>query len=175
MKMRLSLLVIIAVMAAACAAAPRQRPYYGGDTDNGAGTLTAARKYLEGRWNMLSYQVMPSGQAPIKIDGEGVLNYDGFGNMTIEVRVKPPQVELLDRAGLPSDNGVLSSNGRTVVDMKTHTLTFVLEDQPTFVPPSGPLAFNRPRHWDVKGNVLTLTTKDDRGKTVSVSTWQKMP
>jgi hypothetical protein len=33
---------------------------------------------------------------------------------------------------------------------------------------------SRPRHWQVDGNVLTLTTKDDAGKPVSVSKWRKI-
>ena len=33
---------------------------------------------------------------------------------------------------------------------------------------TGPLAMNRPRHWQVEGNLLTLTTKDDAGNVASV-------
>jgi hypothetical protein len=49
----------------------------------------------------------------------------------------------------------------------------VIEGQP--VAGSGPLAPSRPRHWQVDGNVLTLTTKDDAGNAVSVGRWQKVP
>ena len=37
----------------------------------------------------------------------------------------------------------------------------------------GPLAPNRPRHWDVSGDVLTLTIKDDSGAPVAISRWKK--
>ena len=40
--------------------------------------------------------------------------------------------------------------------------------------PSGPLALNRKRYWVVEGNVLTLTTKADDGKDLSVAKWQKV-
>ena len=51
------------------------------------------------------------------------------------------------------------------------TLTYVLADQP----PSGtgPLAINRPRHWQVEGTLLTLTTQDETGKPLSVGRWRK--
>ena len=37
----------------------------------------------------------------------------------------------------------------------------------------GPLAPNRPRHWEVTGDVLTLTTKDDSGAPLAVSRWKR--
>jgi len=46
--------------------------------------------------------------------------------------------------------------------------------QPPAGAPSGPLALNRKRHWVVEGNVLTLTTKADDGKALSVAKWQKV-
>ena len=56
MKIRSSLpgiLIAAALVATAgCSAAPRQRPVEGGPVDTGAGTLTSARKFLEGRWTL---------------------------------------------------------------------------------------------------------------------------
>jgi hypothetical protein len=56
--------------------------------------------------------------------------------------------------------------------MQNRTLTYVIAGQPAGN--TGPLALSRPRHWQVDGNVLTLTTKDDAGKPVSVSKWRKI-
>jgi len=145
-----------------------------GEPDTGAGTSTAARKYLEGRWGLVSFDVFPPGKAPIKLGGQGSLTYDGFGNMQFEVRIPPDAVEPLRLAGIPSNNGVLSLSGRTVIDMQAHTLTYVVQGQPAAGAPSGPLALNRKRHWVVEGNVLTLTTKADDGKELSVAKWQKV-
>lgn len=145
-----------------------------GKPDTGAGTTTAARKYLEGRWGLVSFDVFPPGKAPIKLGGQGSLTYDGFGNMQFEVRIPPDAVEPLRLAGIPSNNGVLSLSGRTVIDMQAHTITYVVPGQPPAGAPSGPLALNRKRHWVVEGNVLTLTTKADDGKELSVAKWQKV-
>ena len=34
---------------------------------------------------------------------------------------------------------------------------------------------NRPRHWEVTADVLTLTTRDDKGAPMSISRWKKSP
>jgi len=145
-----------------------------GEPDTGAGTSTAARKYLEGRWGLVSFDLFPPGKAPIALGGQGSLTYDGFGNMAFEVRIPPDAVEPLRLAGIPSNNGVLSLTCRTVIDMQAHTLTYVVQGQPPAGAPSGPLALNRKRHWVIEGNLLTLTTKADDGKALSVAKWQKV-
>ncbi len=166
-------LVWLALLTAGCAAAPRQKPIELGDVNTGAGSLAAARRYLQGRWSLISYEVFPPGRAPIQLKGKGTLSYDEFGNLDMEIRVDPATAKLLDGAGIQSDQGVISTKGRTAVDMQARTLTYILEGQPPLGAPGGPLAPNRPRHWEVAGNVLTLTTNGDDGKPASVGRWQK--
>ena len=145
----------------------------GGPVDKGAGTLTAARKYLEGRWRLLSFEIMPPGEAPIKVLGAGTLLYDNFGNLNIEIRIDEPTARQLHDFGIPSTKGAISTSGRTAIDLQAHTLTYILEGQRPFDPPGGPLALSRPRHWALEGNVLTLTTKGSDGKPLSVGRWEK--
>ncbi len=71
------------------------------------------------------------------------------------------------------EQGVVRQEGRVAVDMQNRTLTYILDGAPPLGAPSGPLASNRPRYWQVDGNVLTLTTKDDKGTPLSVGRWQK--
>jgi hypothetical protein len=149
-----------------------------GPVEKGPGTLAAARKYLEGRWGLLSFEVMPPDKPPITVKGQGTLTYDGFGNLNVEIRVDPETADRLAAVGIPSEKGRLSTSGRTVVDMQARTLTYVLEGAPKFGSPaygapSGPLALNKPRHWQVEGDVLTLTTNGTDGKPVSVAKWRK--
>ena len=40
---------------------------------------------------------------------------------------------------------------------------------------TGPLALSRKRYWEVKADLLTLTTKDDAGKPLSVGVWRRGP
>jgi len=167
-----SIALLAALLVPAASAFAQKRKL--GEPDTGAGTSTAARKYLEGRWGLISFDVFPPGKAPIKLGGQGSLTYDGFGNMQFEVRIPPDAVEPLRLAGIPSNKGVVSLGGRTVIDMQAHTLTYVVQGQPPAGAPSGPLALNRKRYWVVEGNVLTLTTKADDGKDLSVAKWQKV-
>lgn len=171
-------LVVLSLAAAlvgfsACKGAPRQRPVYGGPVDKGPGTLQTARDYLEGRWVLQSFEVFPPGKEPIAVPGTGFLVYDEYSNLEIELRTDEATGEKLAAAGIPLTGGVISSKGRVVVDMAGRKLTYVFEGQPPVGASSGPLAVNRPRYWEVAGNVLTLTTKDAAGNPLSVAKWQK--
>ena len=161
-------LVVAAV--AGCSGAPRQRPVEMGPVDEGAGSLAAARRFLQGRWALESFELYPAGKPPITLKGAGTLSYDEFGNLKIEIRADQASSDLLRAAGVDIRDGMISSDGRTAVDMESRTLTYVVPGQ-TALP--GPLALNRPRHWEVAGDLLTLTTKDDSGKPSSVGRWRK--
>ena len=144
-----------------------------GPVDEGPGTTAAARRYLQGRWSLLSFEVFSEGRPPLRLNGQGTLTYDAFGNLDVELRVDAATAPMLVAAGIPVTRGVVSTSGRTVIDLQARTLTYFLEGQPPFGAPSGPLALNRPRHWQVDGNVLTLTTKGDDGRPVSIARWEK--
>jgi hypothetical protein len=166
--------VLIASTMACATASPRQRPISKGPVETGPGTLTAARKFLEGRWVLESFVVNAPGRAPIAMTGSGVLSYDAFGNLEMEIKADEASSDLLRAAGITIPDGVISTAGRTVIDMQNHTLTYVLEGQPSSMRTGGgPLATNRPRHWVVDADVLTLTTRDDSGAPLSVSRWKK--
>ena len=171
---RVAGIVALLAAAAACAGAPRQKQLPIGKIDSGTGTLAEARKYLEGRWALQSFEVRPPGKAPIFPKGSGSLNYDDFGNMRMEIRADEASSDLLRAAGINIRDGVISSDGRTVIDLQNHTLTYFIEGQPSSTTTGGgPLATNKPRHWEVTADVLTLTTKDDSGAPLSISKWKK--
>jgi hypothetical protein len=159
----------------ACAARDRERPLPTTRVESGGGTINQARKYLEGRWILESFEVRPPGRAPVMLKGTGILNYDDFGNLRMEIRADQETSDQLRAAGIVIRDGVISTDGRTVIDIQNRTLTYVLEGQPANVAGGGPLAANRPRHWEVTEDALTLTTKDDGGQPVAVSKWKKSP
>jgi hypothetical protein len=160
--------------AAACAKAPREQPLPIGRVESGAGTLTEARKFLEGRWALESFEVRPPGAAPIMLKGSGVLNYDDFGNLTMELRADQASSDLLRAAGIDIRDGVVSTTGRTAIDLQNRTLTYSLEGQRSSTATGGgPLATNRPRHWEVMDDLLTLTTRDASGAPLSIGRWRK--
>ncbi len=156
-------------------AAPIAQKIKAGPVAKGPGTLAAARKYLQGRWSLISYDFYPPGKPMVRLDGQGTLLYDDFGNLEMDIRVDKKTALVLEEVGIRTTDGRLSTKGRTVIDLQARTLVFVLEGQPAFGQPSGPLALNRPRHWEVTDTELTLTTKGDDGKPLAIGHWRKVP
>ena len=159
---------------AGCAAKPRQKAREGGPVDTGAGTLTTARTYLEGRWSLESFQVFPAGKPPVSVTGQGTVNYDAYGNLAMDVRADAASVDALKAAGIEVVNNGFSTTGRAVVDMQKKTLTYVLSKDGSIAKQTGPLGLNLPRYWEVAADKLTLTTKDANGKPLFVSTWLRV-
>jgi len=173
---RLCIAATIAALAfPALASPPPGYDQKGGPVETGPGTATAARKYLEGRWGLISFEVFPAEGPPIRVPGSGVLTYDDFGNLEVEIRVDKARAALLETVGIPVVQGVVSTRGRTAIDMQSRTLTYFIERQPALGAPSGPLALNRKRHWTIEGDVLTLTTRAADGRPLSTGRWQKVP
>lgn len=160
-------------MLTACAEAPFNNPLKLGPVATGPGTLTEARKYLEGRWTLESFELHSLEKPPIMLNGSGVLNYDDFGNLLIEIRADEASADALRAAGVVIRDGVISSQGRTAIDLQNRTLTYFIEGQPASG--TGPLATSRPRYWEVTADTLTLTTRDDSGAPASISRWKRGP
>jgi hypothetical protein len=131
--------------------------------------------YCGARGKLRSANHRRYGGAPIRLEWSGTLVYDDFSKLNMEIRTDPATAEVLRKTGIVTDNGVISADGKTVVDMQNRTLTYVVEGQPAAFVVTGPLALNRPRHWVVEGNLLTLTTRDADEKPLSVGRWRKQP
>jgi hypothetical protein len=170
-----SSVVLLLLGVVACTGGPRQRPVKGGPVDEGPGSLTAARKFLEGRWTLESFEVFPPGKPPVALTGQGTLSYDDFGNLRMEIRADEKSADLLRAAGIDIRDNLISTDGRAVVDIQNRTITYIVDGQGFATSASGPLALNRPRYWQVEANQLTLTTKDANGNALSVGRWRRMP
>lgn len=156
-----------------CAGGPRSKPIPTTEIDKGTGTLQGARKFLEGRWALMSFEVFPPNAEKIAVPGSGVMTYDDFGNLKMEIRTDERTAARLEGVGIFMESGVISSDGRTTIDIVNKTLTYVLEGQPPAGAPVGPLATSRPRYWEVTTDTLTLSTKDDSGRTLSIAKWKR--
>ena len=175
MRTDMRVFILIAALAAGCTAAPRVRPVKMGPADT---SLESARTFLKGSWTLVSYEVFPPGRAPVQLGsaGTGTLIYDEYSNLNIRIKVTDQKVaDALGAAGVPLRDGEIATTGRTALDLQNHKLTYILEGDPQLVSNAqmGPLAMNRPRYWQVEGDTLILTTKDDGGKPLSVSRWKK--
>lgn len=163
----------VALGLAGCKSAPLDRPIPMGPIKSGPGSLQEARVYLQGRWSLVSFEVYPPGKAPIILKGNGTMTFDDFGNLKMEIRTDRATADLLDAAGIAMKGETISSEGRVVIDMQGHKLTYVMPGQPPAGQAEGPLALSRPRYWEADGDLLTLSTRDDNGRSLSVGTWRK--
>jgi hypothetical protein len=175
MRIQMRVVLLVAALAAGCTAAPRVRPVKMGPADS---SLESARAFLKGSWTLVSYEIHPPGRAPVELGsaGTGTLTYDEYSNLNMQIKVTDPKVaDALGAAGVPLRDGVISTTGRTALDLQNHKLTYILEGQPQLVSNAqlGPLAMNRPRYWQVDGDTLVLTTKDDKGEALAISRWKK--
>ena len=166
--------VIGLALAVGCGAAAGERPVQGGPVDTGPESITSARKFLQGRWGLEQFEVFPPGKPAITLKGSGTLDYDDFGNLKIEIRADEQSADLLRAAGIEIRDGLISSDGRAVVDLQHRTLTYILSGQAVGAPAAGPLSPSRPRHWEVKGDLLFLSTRDEAGKPLSTGRWKKI-
>ena len=159
--------------AVGCGPKPLERPFPAGPVKTGAGTIAEARKYLEGRWTMVSLDLFPPNEKPIKVVGSGTLIYDEFGNMDVQIKIDEATTQQVQKIGIKVPGGVISEKGQTLVDMTGRTLRFVREGEDVIRPIAHPLDIGLPRHWEVEGNTLTLRTKDQKGTILSVGVWRK--
>src|SRR4051794_41980635 len=86
--------------AIACAASERQRVVSAGPVPTGAGTTAAGRKFLEGSWVLESFVITPAGGKPITLNGKGLLKYDDFGNLEMNIKADEASSDLLRAAGI---------------------------------------------------------------------------
>jgi hypothetical protein len=94
-------------------------------------------------------------------------------HLNVNLRLTPESARLFTRLGVPVTDGVVSTTGRTVIDMSQHALSYVLPGQPAVRPPTHPLDLNLPRYWEAGIDTLTLRTRDEKGTVLSVSVWKK--
>jgi len=118
--------------------------------------------------------VRPPAAAPIVLAGSGVLTFDDFANLRMEIRTDVAASDVLRAAGIQIQDGIISTDGRVAIDLQRRALTYFLEGQrSSYKTGGGPLALNRPRYWEVSGDTLTLTTRDDSGAPLSISRWTR--
>jgi hypothetical protein len=166
-----ALAALVGLFLPGCASAPRQRPVEAGPVDTGPMTLASARRFLEGRWILESFVLYENGQ-PVTINGTGTLSYDNMSNLRMDIRADQASADKLRALGIDLRDGIISTDGRTAIDLQNRTLTYFLEKQAPLI--RGPLGMHRPRYWEVDETTLTLTTKDDAGQPLSVGRWKRM-
>jgi hypothetical protein len=173
----------VAVMAAGCAASPRQRPLSTSPIAEGPESMAAVRKQLEGHWVLLSLTVSAADGRKSDVDATGTLDSDAFGTLAIQFRMSDDGQKSLASIGIVSPNPVISTTGRAVIDAQRKQITYAAEDfdkrAQSFDPElaakrANPFALERIRYYVLGADgTLTLSTRHDNGKDASVSRWKK--
>jgi hypothetical protein len=165
---------------AGCAASERQRPLQTSPIATSGNTLQAARKQLEGRWTLVSLEyASPDGKRATVEGTTGVLTADAFGNLEIEYRLSEGGLKALGDLGFKTPNAVISTKGRSVINVDQQSIVYVDEKAQPFDPKvaagrQNPFALERTRYYDFGADgLLTLTTRHDDGKDAAVSKWRK--
>jgi len=160
--------VVLVTVFGCVSSRPRQRPVEGGAVDAGAGSLAGVRKQLEGRWNLVSADVVSPAGARMTVKATAVLTYDAYGNFTMKG-------ELDDPSATADQKAALNFTGRAVIDTQKQVLRLLDLQQPEgeFATLPADMAALRERTYAFEGELLTLTVKDSKGRVTAVNTWRR--
>lgn len=141
-----------------------------GAVESGPGTLESVRKQLEGRWNLVSAEVISAAGQRTLIRASAVLTYDAYGNLALTGAYEDP-------AATAEQTAALNFKGRAVIDTQKRELHLLdlrqTEGEFAALPPD--MAARRVRSYAFKEDLLTLTVRDSTGKVTAVNTWRRQP
>jgi hypothetical protein len=163
-------------LTAACAPGPLTPPRTGRPMNNpvplssdaAGGSLELTRQQLMGVWELVDLKsAPPQGGAPAPVKATGTLTYDQYGNLTIDARTTDPAAPVAARE-VPR----VSFKGRAVIDVTNRELK--LMDLTGNVNPDEVLAPERRRRYSFEGDLLTLSSFDEKGTVTAVTSWRRL-
>jgi hypothetical protein len=163
------LIVVVAILAG-CKAQPRIRAVKAGDVDTGANSVEAARRQLEGTWDLetLETYATPGGPATKSEGASAVLTYDAYGNL--EIMGKPGSL-----GSMPAAVELLTYSGRAVIDPVKQELR--LQAVKGNTDPNATLGkevgVGRVRRYKIENGVLTISVLDPSGQVSATTVWKK--
>lgn len=166
--------VIVAVLGASilagCKAQPRIRAVKMGDVDTGATSVEAARRQLEGTWDLASLETYPTpgGPATLSEGASAVLTYDAYSNLHI---IGKPGTA----GSMPAAVELLQYEGRAVIDPAKQELR--LQSVKGETDPNATLGkevgVERVRRYKIENGVLTISVLDASGQVSATTVWKK--
>jgi hypothetical protein len=157
-------------------------PVRGTPVSTGPDSVTAARKALQGTWQLLSLDVAAADGRRTAVEAKGELQLDDFGNLAIEYRVTEQGIQSLGTIGVKQPTPIITTTGQVVIDAKQHRITYVDAaqradplDATLAARRANPFALERVRYYNIGADgVLILTTRHDNGRDAATSRWQRM-
>jgi len=151
----------------ACESAPRVRAVKMGPVDTGADSVEAARRQLQGTWELVTLDLVAPGGARAAVAATGRLTYDDFGNLSMRGSVTGSR---------EIEDSVLNLTGQVAIDPVAHTLRFQAVRAATAddrrIDPK--LDASQVRYYEIAGGVLTTTIQDAAGAATAIATWKKI-
>jgi hypothetical protein len=165
MKICSALLVI--VLTAACAPAPRQRPIKLGDVETGPGSLEHVRRQFAGTWQLVSLDLRSAQGETHSVKGTGSLTYDEYGNLKVLGEIREPVADL--------EPGVLRYEGRAVIDpVKGQLRLLDLKGSGAGGDAAASLvAPSSIRHYRFEGPLLHISIVNERGEPTATTVWKR--
>jgi hypothetical protein len=169
--------VAVLSLTAACRPGPLSAPGTGapiggsvplGTSASATGALETTRKQLEGEWDLVALESLPAsgGSTRVPIKASGTLTYDQFGNLTIIAESNDPAAPVAAR-----EVKSMTFKGRAVIDTVSSELK--LMNLTGNVDPNEVLAPDRRRRYAFEGDVLRLSSFDEKDQVTAISTWRR--
>ena len=161
----LPLIALALVMTGGCMGGPVR----GTPVSTGPDTVAAARKSLQGTWQLLSLDVAADDGRRTPVEAKGELKLDDFGNLGIEYRMSEAGIRALAAIGITPPTPVITTTGQVVIDANQRRITYVNAEQRADPLDAGlaarranPFALERVRYYNIGADgILTLTTRHD--------------
>ena len=155
-------------------------PVRGTPVSTGPDSVTAARKSLQGTWQLLSLDVAADDGRRTPVEAKGELKLDDFGNLGIEYRMSEAGIRALAAIGITPPTPVITTTGQVVIDANQRRITYVNAEQRADPLDAGlaarranPFALERVRYYSIGADgILTLTTRHESGRDAATSRWQ---
>ena len=164
--MRAAAIGMLTVMASACGPTLSVRESRKTSVDEGAGSLEATRRALQGSWSLVSLEVVDAKGARHAVKANGQLTYDAFGTMKIRGVIEDPKMK---------DSIVLDFDGRIVIDTTRHEFRAedLKSDRPVDQDRIAPISPDKVRRYELTGDSFVVTYLDQAGNPTAVTTWKR--
>ena len=177
-RLLLPVIAVALVMTGGCMGGPVR----GTPVATGPDSIAAARKALQGTWQLLTLDVAADDGRRTPVEAKGELKLDDFGNLGIEYRMSEAGVRALAAIGITPPTPVITTTGQVVIDANQRRITYVNAEQRADPLDAGlaarranPFALERVRYYNIGADgILTLTTRHESGRDAATSRWQHM-
>lgn len=175
-RLRLPAVALALVITGGCMGGPVR----GTPVATGPDSIAAARKALQGTWQLLTLDVAADDGRRTPVEAKGELKLDDFGNLGIEYRMSEAGISALKAIGITPPTPVITTTGQVVIDPNQRRITYVNAEQRADPLDAGlaarranPFALERVRYYNIGADgILTLTTRHESGRDAATSRWQ---